>query len=125
MTSEWHKLTDLTGEKEYIITSIKIKDDDISIKGEFELPPMARLSYEDQVFVGEFIRSHGSIKHMEKAFGISYPTVKNRLNRIAQHLQLVEIQTASIRQEVLVKLESGQITAKEALERLKNESSTS
>jgi hypothetical protein len=38
--------------------------------------------------VSEFVRSHGSIKDMEKAFGISYPTVKNRLNRIIDQLQL-------------------------------------
>ncbi len=45
--------------------------------------------------MSEFVRSHGSIKDMEKAFGISYPTVKNRLNRIIKQLQLVEIESAS------------------------------
>ena len=50
-----------------------------------------RLRYEDQVFVSEFVRNYGSIKDMEKAFGISYPTVKNRLNRIIDQLQLVEV----------------------------------
>jgi hypothetical protein len=77
------------------------------------------LSYEDQVFVGEFIRSHGSIKHMEKAFGVSYPTIKSRLNRMSARLNLVEIQNTWNREEVLDLLESGEITAKEAIERLK------
>ncbi|MBT9139381.1 MAG: hypothetical protein DDT31_01965 [Syntrophomonadaceae bacterium] len=52
---------------------------------------MAGLSAEDQVFVMAFVRSHGSIKDVETLFGISYPTVKNRLNRIAKQLEFVEI----------------------------------
>ena len=69
-----------------MITSVRLETGGVAIEGEFELPPLARLRYEDQVFVSEFVRSHGSIKDMEKAFGVSYPTVKNRLNRIADQL---------------------------------------
>ena len=90
MTNDWHELTDLTGDRRFLVTEVRM-DTGISIQGEFELPPLARLRYEDQVFVSEFVRSHGSIKDMEKAFGISYPTVKNRLNRIIDQLQLVEV----------------------------------
>jgi hypothetical protein len=39
------------------------------------------------VFVAAFVRSHGSIKEMEQVFGVSYPTVKARLNRIAAMLE--------------------------------------
>ena len=58
--------------------------------GFVELPPLARLSSENQVFIMAFIQCHGSIKDMEQMFGISYPTVKNRLNRLAEELRLVE-----------------------------------
>ncbi|MFV2021178.1 DUF2089 family protein [Micromonospora sp. LOL_023] len=44
---------------------------------------LAQLSVDDQVFVAAFVRLHGSIKKMERIFGVSYPTVKSRLNRIA------------------------------------------
>ena len=81
MTHEWHDLTDLTGDREFVVTNVRLKDSGIAIEGEFEIPLLAGLRYEDQVFVGEFVRCHGSIKHMEKAFGVSYPTIKNRLNR--------------------------------------------
>ena len=94
MTNDWHELTDLTGDRRFLVTEVRM-DTGISIQGEFELPPLARLRYEDQVFVSEFVRSHGSIKDMEKAFGISYPTVKNRLNRIIDQLQLVEVGVAA------------------------------
>jgi hypothetical protein len=122
MSNEWHELTDLTGDRDFVVTSVRLKDSDIAIEGEFELPLLAGLRYEDQVFVGEFVRCHGSIKHMEKAFGVSYPTIKNRLNRIATVLQLVQIDTepaASPAEDVLDLLENGEITAQEAAERLR------
>ena len=123
MTHDWHDLTDLTGDRKFAITKVRIKESEISIDGDFELPPLAGLRYEDQIFVGEFVRCHGSIKHMEKAFGVSYPTVKNRLNRIAAELQLVRIDVtepaADERNEVLDLLEAGELTAAEAAERLR------
>ena len=58
----------------------------VSLEGEFELSPLAKLSPDDQAFVIAFLRHHGSIKKMETVFDISYPTVKNRLNAIAAAL---------------------------------------
>jgi hypothetical protein len=118
MTNDWHELTDLTGDRNFLVTEVRLNTG-IALRGEFELPPLARLRYEDQVFVSEFVRSHGSIKDMEKAFGVSYPTVKNRLNRIIDQLQLVEVDTAPARDDTLDLLERGEITADEAAERLR------
>jgi hypothetical protein len=115
---EWQQLTDLVGERAFAVTEVKLKEQDVAIRGEFELPPLAGLRFEDQVFVSEFVRCHGSIKYMEKAFGISYPTVKNRLNRIVQQLHLVEVEQVSERDEVFDLLERGQISVDEATERL-------
>jgi hypothetical protein len=122
MTNEWHELTDLTGDRPFVITRVRLQESGVAIEGEFELPPLARLRYEDQVFVSEFVRSHGSIKDMEEAFGVSYPTVKNRLNRIVDQLSLVQVATqapATVGEEdVLAMLERGEISADEAAERL-------
>ena len=117
--SEWQELTDLAGDRLFTVTEVRLADRDIAIRGEFELPPLAGLRFEDQVFVCEFVRCHGSIKYMEKAFGISYPTVKNRLNRIVQQLHLVEVEQVSDRDEVFDLLERGHISVQEATERLK------
>ena len=68
------------------------------------------LRYEDQVFVGEFVRGHGSIKHMEKAFGVSYPTIKNRLNRLGEQFDFVKVSSQPAPQDVLTQLEKGEIT---------------
>ena len=123
MGNEWHELTDLTGERPFTITRVRLASG-VAIEGEFELPPLARLRYEDQVFIGEFVRSHGSIKDMERAFGVSYPTVKNRLNRIAEQLSMVQVAVlapASVEAEdVLAMLERGEISADEAAERLRS-----
>ncbi len=122
MAHDWHDLTDLTGDRAFVVTQVRLKDSGIALEGEFEPPLLAGLRYEDQVFVGEFVRCHGSIKHMEKAFGVSYPTIKNRLNRIAGRLQLVQIEIEPASEpsdEVLELLDRGEITALEAAERLR------
>ena len=116
--AQWNELTDLTGDRPFVVTGVRLAGGDITIGGEFELPPLANLRYEDQVFVSEFVRCHGSIKYMEKAFGISYPTVKNRLNRIVQQMQLVEVVQISAHDEVFDLLERGEISVTEAAERL-------
>jgi hypothetical protein len=121
MANDWHELTDLTGDRRFTVTEVRM-DTGISIQGEFELPPLASLRYEDQVFVSQFVHSHGSIKDMEKAFGISYPTVKNRLNRIIDQLHLVELvepPAFSAQDDTLDLLERGEISADEAAERLR------
>ena len=63
----------------------------IAIEGEFDLPPLSSLTAEEQVFVAAFVKCHGSIKQMEKLFGISYPTVKNRLNALGNKLDFVDV----------------------------------
>jgi hypothetical protein len=116
--AQWHELIDLTGDRPFVVTSVRLEASGITLNGEFEPPPLARLKYEDQVFVSEFVHCHGNIKYMEKAFGISYPTVKNRLNKIVQQLQLVEVVQVSDHDEVFDLLERGEISVAEAAERL-------
>ena len=95
---------------------------DIAIEGAFDLPPLARLAADDQVFVAAFLRSHGSIKEMEQVFGVSYPTIKARLNRIAASLEFIEIDPEPNpgpgRAEVLERLARGEITADQAVSEL-------
>lgn len=89
----------------------------LKLETEFEVPALARLSLEDQVFVVAFVRHHGSIKEMERLFGISYPTVKNRLRAIGRELDR-SFEAPSANSEILDQLARGQISVDEALERL-------
>jgi len=90
----------------------------VAIEGSFELPQLARLAMEDQVFVVAFVRSHGSIKEMEHTFGVSYPTIKARLNRIASSLDFIETNPLPSRAEILERLTRGEIQAEEAIREL-------
>ncbi len=60
------------------------------IQGRYELPLPARLSTEDQSFILEFIKASGSLKKMAGLLGLSYPTVRNRLDEIIEHIKLTE-----------------------------------
>jgi len=117
-SDDWQALTELTQGRPLVVERVRLADRGIAIEGAFELPRLAQLSAEDQVFVAAFVRSHGSIKEMEAVFGVSYPTVKARLNRIAQALQLVEVDPMPSRAEVLERLKRGEITAEEAIAEL-------
>jgi hypothetical protein len=121
-TSEWQELTRLTQGRPILVERVRLADKDIAIEGRFELPQLARLSPEDQVFVVAFVRSHGSIKEMEQVFGVSYPTVKARLTRIAQSLDFVELNPSPSRTEVLDRLRRGEITAQQAIRELESQS---
>ena len=119
MPSEWSDLTKLTQGAPILVERVRLAASGIAIEGEFELPPMARLSAEDQIFIMAFIRCHGSIKEMEALFGISYPTVKNRLNGIARQLEFVEINPPLTKADILAKLERGEISVDEAEKKLR------
>ena len=121
MAKEWYELTKLTKGVPFVIERVRLTDSDIAVEGGFELPPLARLSSDDQIFVIAFVRSHGSIKQMEKIFGISYPTVKSRLQRIASQFSFFEeykVALSEKKDEVIEKLKQGEITADEAIRRL-------
>jgi hypothetical protein len=112
---DWQELTRLTQGQSLLVERVRLADRRIAIEGSFELPQLARLNVEDQVFVAAFVRCHGSIKEMERIFGISYPTVKSRLNRISANLEFVETNPSPSRAEVLDRLKRGEISAQDAV----------
>jgi hypothetical protein len=88
-----------------------------ALDGEFTVSALGMLAPEEQVFVHSFLRSHGSIKRMEELYGISYPTVKNRLNAIVAQLdQTFEMPAPNT--TILEALARGEITVAEALKRI-------
>jgi len=118
MANDWQELTRITQGGPLTVEKVRLTGRDLAIEGSFELPPLARLTQEDQIFVTAFLRCHGSIKEMEALFGISYPTVKNRLNRIAALLDYVEINPPPSAMELLGRLEKGEIDVGETLKKL-------
>ena len=117
-TQDWQALSELVRGRRIVVERVRLVGENIAVEGAFELPRLAQLSAEDQVFVAAFVRSHGSIKEMEQVFGVSYPTIKARLNRIAASLEFVETDPEPGRAEVLDRLARGEITAEAAISEL-------
>jgi hypothetical protein len=119
-SKDWQELTQLTQGHAIVVERVRLADKDIAIEGSFELPQLARLGMDDQVFITAFVRSHGSIKEMERIFGVSYPTIKARLTRIADSLEFVEINPTSSKAEILERLQRGKITAEDAIREMED-----
>ena len=131
MAQNWQELTKLTGGQSLTVEKVRLEDGRIAIEGSFELPPLARLTWEDQIFVAAFVKVHGSIKEMERLFGVSYPTIKGRLNKISEALEFMKIdfnigfepeseeEDTESGPDPLELLEKGEIDFKAALEMIK------
>jgi hypothetical protein len=116
--SDWQDLLRIAQGCSLVVERVRLPEKQIAIEGEFILPELARLTFDDQVFITAFLRSHGSIKEMEQVFGVSYPTIKARLNRIAGQLEYVDNNPSPSRAEVLERLKNGEIDAAEAIRAL-------
>ena len=101
-----------------VVTEMSCVRCDLHLTGRVDVPPLAQLDEAEQAFVIAFVRQHGSIKKMEELFGISYPTVKNRLNAISAKLHADFELPPSHNHNVLERLARGDISVEEALEAL-------
>jgi hypothetical protein len=108
------------------------------LRGNFPLPPLARLAPEHQAFIETFIRSRGVIRDVERALSISYPTVRARLDAVVEALEEVIAEQAAAaappvpppppfspsrdehRREVLRQVEEGLLSPTEAAELLRS-----
>lgn len=97
------------------------------IENSFDFPPLMQLSREHMEFAEVFLRCRGNIKDVEKELGISYPTVRAKLDQVIEGLsggrpapKATQNQDGdSTRREAILKmLESGDITPEEALKSL-------
>jgi hypothetical protein len=96
------------------------------LEGEFSSCKFCQLPNEQREFIEVFIKCRGNIKDVEKELGISYPTVRNRLDSAIEALGYrVEKDDSELddekkqRQEILDALERGEITPPEAAKQLK------
>ncbi|MFI6125255.1 DUF2089 domain-containing protein [Streptomyces sp. NPDC051064] len=113
------ELTDLTRGQPFVVERVRLTDSGVAVEGQFEPPQLAQPGIDDQVFVAAFVRSHGSIKEMERIFGVSYPTIKSRLKRIAEHLDFVDTDPAPTgAADVVDRLRRGEISTQEAIAEL-------
>ncbi|MBN2162932.1 MAG: DUF2089 domain-containing protein [Pontiellaceae bacterium] len=92
---------------------------DIAVEGRIPIPRLARLQAEDREFVELFVRSSGSLKAVAEKMGISYPTVRSRLNRVIEALEREEESERDLRNRILDQVEQGLISVDEAVRQLR------
>jgi len=90
----------------------------MEMRGGFDPCAFCRLTAEQSTFLLLFVERRGNLSEMEKALGISYPTVRNKLEEIIRLLRRPEAPPPSGRDEVLRKVAAGQLSAQEALDQL-------
>jgi hypothetical protein len=89
----------------------------VDVRGKFTAGGLGGLNQKQIEFVKTFLRCRGNIKEVERELGISYPTVRNRLDAVIRALGMTpaaDIEAAGQRAEVLDKLEKGEIDAETA-----------
>lgn len=98
------------------VSEIHCNSCNTTISGKFELCKFCRLSDEDKYFAEIFIKNRGNIKEIEKELGISYPTVKNKIDDLIASLGYNVREKSDVdKKSVISKLAAGEIDKEEAL----------
>ena len=111
-----------------VITEIQCSNCHLKMQGEFKPGLFSTLSDDQLTFVRAFLRVRGNLSEMEKVLGVSYPTIRNKLDEINKALERAEENPApaptadSPRSEILKRVAAGQLDAAQALELLKGTS---
>ena len=107
------------------VTRLHCRNCDTTIEGHFNTGAFDRLSPEQLVFAETFIRNEGKLNRMEKELGLSYPTLRSRLNDLIRAMGYEvgqEEPSAAISDEerrlILDELATGKLTSEEAVQRL-------
>jgi hypothetical protein len=111
--------------KQLKITKLQCTDCHTTIENEFELSNFETLSKEQLSFIETFLKCRGNIKEVEKELGVSYPTVRGKLDDIISSLGYSTTKKVEKidRKKVILMLEKGEITAEEAIGILNGEES--
>lgn len=104
-----------------IIAEVCCPDCRATVRGEFEISEFSALPADEENFLRVFLAARGSVKEVGARLGISYPTVKVRLESLLNALGLGSMRAAARqrRLEVLERLERGEIKAGEAVVQLR------
>jgi len=95
------------------------------VDGRFDMCKFCHLTREQREFAEIFIKNRGNIREVERELGISYPTVRGKLEAVMRALghriepEPVEGDQAKRRRELLDALSRGELSTDEVLKRLK------
>ena len=119
---------------ELLVTRLRCGECGTTIEGEFGAGRFARLSRDQVVVLESFLRSRGNLRDMERELGISYPTVRARVEALVRALGFgprdedaaaaeaaaaTTTDTAAGRREILERLARKELTAEEAADAIR------
>ena len=108
---------------ELTVTRLHCRSCDSAVEGHFNLGKFYRLTREQLHFVDTFIKCEGKITRAEEELGLSYPTVRNRLNDVIRALGYEARAEATVsaerRKAILEQVQAGELGAEEAVGLLK------
>ncbi|MDN3018709.1 DUF2089 domain-containing protein [Paenibacillus sp. BSR1-1] len=106
--------------KQLKITKLQCTHCQTTVENEFQLSKFAALGQDQLQFIETFLKCRGNIKEVEKELGISYPTVRGKLDDIITSLGYTTNKKVEIdKKKIVSMLEKGEITAEEAIHLLK------
>lgn len=97
------------------ISKLTCEECGLSHGGDFFTPRLYRLESEDQRFVEFFVLASGSLKQMAELLGVSYPTVRSRLDKLIEKLKDEQGKDEQRKQCILEDVEAGRISAKQGM----------
>jgi Uncharacterized protein conserved in bacteria len=90
------------------------------IENDFEFSKFEYLEEEQLNFMEVFLKCRGNIKDVEKELGISYPTVRAKLDEVVSSLGYTVVKKATVgSKEIIDMLEKGEISAEQAINMIK------
>ena len=105
---------------EFRIEKLRCTSCGTAVEGRFTVSRLATLPEEQVAFVETFLKSRGNIKEVERELGISYPTVRSRLDKVIALLGLGEDEQKMSRVEILAALERNEMKPEEAVQALRD-----
>jgi len=106
------------------ISELKCERCGTSVRGTFQVPQLCRLPEDLYEFTLVFVRNRGVIREVEKELGISYPTVRARLDSVIAALGYDTLPPEIDKDDVIRRLEAGEISPEDAERLLRGEEVT-
>ena len=100
-------------------TQLSCESCDVTVQGTLPISRLEILSEDQLRFVESFLIARGNIREAEKLLGISYPTVRRRLDEVVHALGHPTTESQKAQIDVLEAIEDGSLTAKDAIQKLK------
>lgn len=100
------------------VSKIECLECSTQFSGQFEIPALLKLQEGDLKFVLDFVKCSGSLKEMASQKGVSYPTLRNRLNALIDVLNHIDMPQENSKEDILKLVEEGKLTAIDAAKML-------